>query len=234
MGYSSFIKIWIPFFFSWILHATVSVSSVSIKPFPMVAASVSRGVGTLTCTARSQSFHPSHLGAGTFPKPQWPCSPLTSTIGLKSNILTVSGESSCSRMSLPRGRHCLGQLCQVLWGSWRLTLRHWIRLHISRGANVMSNKPQWHLLGNRCCPNGGLLHTKALSMWQCLFLSIIHTATWGHSAGVRHQSLGKRGHQQPQLEESLLEFPAVAALSPLAADCRRCLQPKERNWGKKK
>ena len=74
---------------------------------------------------------------------------------------------------------------------------------------------------------------KAFSIQQCLFLGIIHTTTWGHRPGAQHQSLGKRGHQQSQLEESLEGFPAVAVLSPLAADCRRWLQPKERNWGKK-
>lgn len=88
----------------------------------------------------------------------------TFTPRLKSDIFRVSGESSCSRTSFPWERHCLVWLCQVLWGYWRLPLRHSIEPHISRGANVMSNKSWWHVLGNQCCPNGGLLHTNASSM----------------------------------------------------------------------
>lgn len=156
------------------------------------------------------------------------------TLRLKCDIFIVSEESSCCRTSFPWERHCLVWLCQVLWGFWRLPPRHSIQLHTSQGANIMSNKSRWHLLGNQCHPNGGLLHTEASSMQQWLFLGIIHTATYGHRPNVQHWSLGKRGHQQAQLEKILENIPAVAVLSPLVGDFWRWLCPKGRNWGKKR
>lgn len=156
----------------------------------------------------------------------------TFTLRLKSDIFIVSRESSCSRTSFPWERHCLVRLCQVLSGSWRLPLRHSIQLHISQGANVMSNKSQWHLLGNQCCPNGRLLHTKVSSMRQYLFLGIIHTAIYRHRPDVQLWSLGKRGHQQELLEEILETIPAVAVLSPLVGDFWRWLCSKDSNWEK--
>lgn len=169
MGYPSFTK-FSSFFlnslrhssFHLCLHQAPSYSELCQWARRSMLCHASRGPSL----SNLPTWEPGHLKSH-----KGPPLPVTSTISLKSDIFIVSGESSCSRTSLPWGRHCLSQLCQVLWGSWRLTLKHWIWLHISQGANVMSNKLRWHLLGNRHCPNGRLLHTKSFFMQQSMLIS---------------------------------------------------------------